>query len=195
MVRDDDSATAPATGGGGSTADLELTIEDVEKIGQDTSALTAKTQAALAMLADAKGSPGDFSSYGPAQALFAQHQAVVEVFEKTLSAMTTDIDDFGATIVQAARNHAQTDGDVLAALTAIGSKVTGSVTRSAHNDARNEGGYALLDADEQLDSDSEIDTYGEKHEEVLDPSINALRPQDEGHAGTGGAALDGNGPP
>ncbi|WP_159085920.1 hypothetical protein [Aeromicrobium chenweiae] len=176
--------TAPANGGGGSGADIELTIEDVEKIGHDTAALTETAALARTQLADAAAG-GGFSSYPSAAALYDQHQAVVEVFDKTLAAVTTDIDDFGHTIVQAAHNHAQTDADVLATLTVIASKVSNEPLTRAHNQARNEAGHRLKEPDTDLDTDPEIDTFDGDNPTVKEPSLDGLRP--DGDPGTGAA--------
>ncbi|QGG42780.1 hypothetical protein [Aeromicrobium yanjiei] len=169
--------TAPAFGGSGSGAHIELTIEEVEKIGRATAALNERAQAARTELADAAGG-GGFSSYPSAQALFDQHQAVVEVFDKTLAAMTTDLDDFGSTIVQAAHNHDQTDNDVLATMAMIAAKVDTASLIKAHEQARNEAGHRLQEPDTDLDTTPEIDAFDEENPSVKEPSLDGLRSEE-----------------
>lgn len=176
MAADEAPGTVPAQGGDGSSSDIELTIEDVEKIGHATAALTDHTQIARDKLTDALGG-GDFSSRPSAQELYRQHTAVVEVFDKTLTAMTTDIENFGSTIIQAAHNHEQTDADVLATLTVIASKVTPDFLHNANGDARNQAGHQLHERDADLDSAGEIDSFGNEHDEVEDASLETLAPE------------------
>lgn len=169
--------TAPAFGGSGSGTHIELTIEEVEKIGRATAALNERAQTARTELADAAGG-GGFSSHPSAQALYDQHQAVVEVFDKTLAAMTTDIEDFGHTIVQAAHNHDQTDNDVLATMSLIAAKVDTQALRNAQEQARNQAGHRLRTPDTGLDGTREINEFDDENPHVKDPSIDGLRPDD-----------------
>lgn len=151
MVRDDDSATAPASGGGG----IGLTPEEIEKRGNDVAALASEAQSAMTRIAQARGDAGAFGSYPTAVELFSHHQAVVGVFEETLGAITADIDDFGATIVRAARNHVQTDGNVLNTLTAITATVPSGTIGNHFMDARNNQGNQL--ANTVIDDPSQLE--------------------------------------
>jgi hypothetical protein len=155
------SGTAPSTGGGsgaaGGTPDIELTFADVEKIGQDTAALADKAAAASSSLADARGHAAAFGSYPPAQALQSHHQAVVGVFEETLAAIRTDLDNFGAAIVQASHAHEQNDDDTYATLVSLNSTLNGNPVWDRYVDARNQQGHQLEDVElehpEQLPDD------------------------------------------
>jgi hypothetical protein len=141
---DDGPGAAPYAGGGsGGAGDVELTFSDVEKIGQDTAALSGEAQAAKASVADARGAAAAFGSYGPAQAVFAHHQAVVNVFEDTLAAITTDLDNFGNAIVQAVHAHEQTDSDAAASLASVGSRLTPDALKDRYDEARNQQGQKL----------------------------------------------------
>jgi len=145
---DDGSGAAPSGSGSGSAGggnDVELTFGDVEKIGQDTAALSGDAEAAKALLGDARGHGAAFGSYPPAQALQAHHQAVVGVFEDTLAAITTDLDHFGNTIVQAAHAYEQTDEDARASLTSVASQLDPRGLTDRYTDARNQQGEKLDD--------------------------------------------------
>jgi hypothetical protein len=144
---DDGTGAAPMGGGSGAGGgnDVELTFGDVEKIGQDTAALSGDAEAAKARLADARGHGAAFGSYPPAQALQAHHQAVVNVFEDTLAAITADLDNFGTTIVQAAHAYEQTDEDARASLAAVAAQLDPQGLTDRHTDARNQQGEKLDD--------------------------------------------------
>jgi hypothetical protein len=172
---DRDGTASPYSGGGAGatsgTPDVELTFEDVEKIGRDTAALAGTADSARTAVAGTKGDPGYFGQYPMAQQVFAQHQAVASVFEETLGSVSTDIDDFGHTIIQAVHQHAQTDDEVLGSLTTVASTLKGgNPLRDTFDHARNQAGYDLLDV--QLDGE-EQQQLGQAHPAV-EPAIDAL---------------------
>lgn len=171
---EDGSGTAPSTGGGsGAAADIEITFADVEKIGHDTAGLAAEASAAKASLGDARGHSAAFGSYPPAKGLYAHHQAVVGVFEETLTAMTTDLENFGSTIVQASHAHEQNDADTLATLSSLASKLDSSTLKDKYIDARNQQGDKLTDV--------KIDNPDAMAEELPDLDQSVLDAVDEAH--------------
>lgn len=165
---EDGSGTAPSTGGGsGAAADIEITFADVEKIGHDTAGLAAEASAAKTSLGDARGHSAAFGSYPPARGLYTHHQAVVGVFEETLTAMTTDLENFGATIVQASHAHEQNDTDTLATLSGLASKLDTRSLRDTYIDARNQQGDKLTDV--KLDNpDAMAEKLPDLDQSVLD---------------------------
>jgi hypothetical protein len=192
----DGPGTAPTPGGGsgaaGGTNDVELTFADVEKIGQDTSALSAEAQAAKASLGDARGDSGSFGSYGPARAVYAHHQAVVNVFEDTLAAITTDLDDFGNAIVQAVHAYEQTDDNASASLASVAAKLDPNGLRDRNEESRNQQGNKLDDVttDDLKDFEGEHpDLDGDVAEDVR----HFINGGNSGDSGAGGAFSDGDG--
>jgi hypothetical protein len=170
---DRDGTASPYAGGGAGVTPgtgIELTFEDVEKIGRDTAALSGTADAARTAVAGAKGDPGYFGQYPLAQQVFAQHQAVAGVFEQTLGSVSTDIDDFGHTIIQAVHQHAQTDDEVLTSLTTVAATLKGNPLRDTFDHARNQAGYDLVDV--ELDGE-EQEQLGQDHPAV-EPAIEAL---------------------
>jgi hypothetical protein len=171
---DRDGTASPYAGGGAGatpgTPDVELTFEDVEKIGRDTAALASTADSARTAVAGTKGDPGYFGQYPMAQQLFAQHLAVASVFEETLGSVSTDIDDFGHTIIQAVHQHAQTDDEVLVSLTTVASTLTGNPLQDTFDQARNRAGYDLLDVELDGDEQQQI----EQDHPAVEPAIDAL---------------------
>jgi hypothetical protein len=192
---DDGSGTAPNYGGGsggagGGASDVELTFSDVEKIGQDTAALSGEAEAAKAVLGDARGNAGAFGSYPPALALHEHHQAVVNVFEDTLAAITTDLDTFGNTIVQAVHAHEQTDEDARATLASVASTLSAAPhLRDQYDQSRNNQRDTLADV-----TVDDPDALAEQHPELDPDAIDAIRRTQGDGTGDGGAFEGGDGP-
>jgi uncharacterized protein YukE len=180
----------------GGANDVELTYGDVEKIGQETAALADEAEAAKTLLGDARGHAAAFGSYPPAQALQSHHQAVVNVFEATLGAITTSLDDFGNTIVQAAHAYEQTDEDVRASLVAIGTQVDTSSVRDEYNNARRDQNDPDRNHPDKLDDVTIEDPDGlaAEHPDLDQDAVDALKDSrgDDAHAGSGGGAFDGS---
>jgi len=191
---DDGPGAAPYAGGGsgapGGASDVELTFGDVEKIGQDTAALSGDAEAAKALLADARGHGAAFGSYPPAQALQSHHQAVVNVFEDTLTGITTDLDNFGNTIVQAAHAYEQTDEDARASLASIGSTLDTTALTDRYTDARNQQGEKLDDV-----TSDDLNNFAGDHPDLDDgvrDELNDFAGGGQEGSGTGGPFQDGD---
>lgn len=189
---DDGPGAAPYAGGGfgapGGASDVELTFGDVEKIGQDTAALSGDAEAAKARLADARGHGAAFGSYPPAQALQAHHQAVVNVFEDTLAAITTDLDNFGNSIVQAVHSYEQTDDDAAASLASVASTLSAAPpVREQYDQSRNKQRDTLDDV-----TIDDPDTYGEQLPDLDQDALDAIKGGRDGDGG-GVGYQDGDG--